>query len=259
MARRKKRTLLKKLLVIVAILGVAEVVFYTVLKPANESPSWQASLDSAIDKSKASSDKAGLLKLHLALKAYKTKHGVFPEQLTALIPEFIDSVPADPATNSPYLYVLNNGKYRLGETTKAADSKKKDDKSNEITKDDQEAILAVLRKTDNDGYVYSTVGKKDPFRSYDFTPKEIVLDSNSPLTAYSYDELTLTAVLDGLDEPTANVENSSGKGFTVKVGTKIGNLNGEITKIEKDKITIVETSYDYLGRTKHRTIEMFLR
>jgi hypothetical protein len=40
----------------------------------------------------------------LAVERYRLKHGVWPDDLLALVPEFIATIPADPYTDQPLKY-----------------------------------------------------------------------------------------------------------------------------------------------------------
>lgn len=120
-------------------------------------------------------------------------------------------------------------------------------------------VAALPEDAPPPGFVYDSTGKRDPFRPFDFSPKESERDDLTPLERYDIGQLKLTAVLDGFDEPTAVVENAAGRGFTVKRGAKIGPNGGVITEVLKDKLVIVETTTDYTGETKSRTVELFIR
>ena len=108
-------------------------------------------------------------------------------------------------------------------------------------------------------FVYDPTGKRDPFRPFDFSPPAATDESKTPLERYALGQLKLTAVLDGIAEPAAIVENAAGKGFTVKKGTKIGPNNGEVVEIRKDRLIIVETTTDFTGQTRSATVELVLR
>ena len=43
-------------------------------------------------------------RLGLALAAYKEQTGSYPDDLTALVPDFIDEIPLDPFTGNPFIY-----------------------------------------------------------------------------------------------------------------------------------------------------------
>jgi type IV pilus assembly protein PilP len=122
-----------------------------------------------------------------------------------------------------------------------------------------DAVAALPEEETPTGFVYNAAGKRDPFRPFDFSPKDAERDDLSPLERYEIGQLKLTAVLDGFEEPTAIVENAAGRGFTVRRGTKIGPHGGTITEVLKDKLLIVETTTDFAGVSKTRTIELPIR
>lgn len=104
--------------------------------------------------------------------------------------------------------------------------------------------------------VYNPAGKRDPFMPFDLAPKKENEENLSPLERLNLGQLKLTAVLKGFDDATAVVEDQSGKGYTIKKGTKIGTDNGEVVEIKDDAILIVERNIDFAGQEKTRTVEM---
>ncbi len=63
-------------------------------------------------------------------------------------------------------------------------------------------------------------------------------------------QFSLKAIIQVGDETKAMVEESSGKGYMVKVGTYIGNNYGQIKKIEGDAVFVEEETEDALGNIK---------
>ncbi|MGI6524172.1 MAG: pilus assembly protein PilP [Bdellovibrionota bacterium] len=265
MARRKKQSFLKKLLIIAGILLVAQIVFSLTLTKRNTSKTWKESAKNAIAANpELTAEQQPAVMIRLALLDYRNKNGSCPENLSKLVPEYLSSVPLDPTTKAPFQYVVNGKKCTLvlSKSKTDRDSKGSEDNvaSETLSESDQAEMLDSLNKKDlASEYIYTSEGKKDPFRSYDFTPHRVIQNKDNPLESYTYDELKLTAVLGGIGQPTAIIENPEGKGFTVRVGTKIGNHGGEVVKIEPGKITIVESTVEFTGETKNRTIDMFLR
>jgi hypothetical protein len=45
-----------------------------------------------------------LSRLDLLLRAYRAEHESFPDQLQALLPDYLDVVPTDPFSSQPYVY-----------------------------------------------------------------------------------------------------------------------------------------------------------
>lgn len=109
-------------------------------------------------------------------------------------------------------------------------------------------------------YIYSPVGKRDPFRSY-----YKVMKGGKPkpkvggiLTHFEIDQLKLTAIISGIARPRAQVELPDGKGVVVKVGTRIGKNYGRVVRIKSDEVVIAEDFRDHLGRKMTNYIHMRL-
>ncbi|MFO7156373.1 MAG: pilus assembly protein PilP [Pseudomonadota bacterium] len=98
-------------------------------------------------------------------------------------------------------------------------------------------------------YVYSPVGKRDPFRPYlnRFVPGPAVAPDPlcGPLCQWDLDQLRLVGIVSGLASPVAMVEDPKGNGHTVRRGTSIGKGNGKVTEILRDRIIVTE--YRRLG------------
>ncbi len=121
--------------------------------------------------------------------------------------------------------------------TKTADKKK-----------DNVEIVDITKRKSN--YRYSAVGKKDPFRSYfgdvaAITEKKEIV---SELQKFDITDLRLTAIVWGVTEPRVVIVAPDGKSYVVKTGSFIGKNWGKISRILPDKIEIVETYKDPLGR-----------
>ncbi len=262
---RKKRSFTKKFLVIAGVLIVAEAIVYLIFSVGEKPRSFVEEMNQKIaEDSRIPPERRDEVKLHLALRDYRAKNGSYPAQLAQLVPAYFPKVPLNPQTAEVFKYTVEGDRYYLGDavTSQAKGGKTPGapGEADQISVEEETALIAAL---DEEGleetYAYSSSGKKDPFRSFDFSPQRDLVSSDSPLESYSYDQLKLTAVLEGFDQPKAIIENPQGKGFTVTIGTKVGDLGGEIVKIEPDRITIVETTVEFTGETKNRTVEMFLR
>ena len=98
-------------------------------------------------------------------------------------------------------------------------------------------------------YVFSPVGKRDPFRSYldriqpasTMTPDPLC----GPLCNWELEQLRLVAVISGMASPLAMLEDPQGNGHNVRRGTSIGKRNGKVTEILRDRIIVTE--YRRLG------------
>jgi len=102
-------------------------------------------------------------------------------------------------------------------------------------------------------YAYSPVGKRDPFRS--------VLDDKTgptesgqerpdcgPLCKWELEQLKLVAVISGVSNPLAMVEDPNGRGYIVRRGTFVGKRNGKVTQIRAGEVVVTEIYKDQMGK-----------
>jgi type IV pilus assembly protein PilP len=110
--------------------------------------------------------------------------------------------------------------------------------------------------------VYNPAGKRDPFvaflklREKDARPS---LASLPPLQRYEIGEFRLVGVIWGPKAARALVEDSEGKGYTVKVGTKIGRSGGVVTRITDKEVVVREEFRDYMGSKVKRDSSLKLQ
>jgi type IV pilus assembly protein PilP len=121
-------------------------------------------------------------------------------------------------------------------------------KSSETKTQKEIDLTDIAQRKSN--YRYSAVGKKDPFRSYfgdvaSLTKQKQIV---SELQNFDITDLRLTAVIWGVTEPRVVIVAPDGKSHIVKTGSFIGKNWGKISRILPDKIEIVETYKDPLGR-----------
>lgn len=131
----------------------------------------------------------------------------------------------------------------------------------DATDDNQSSVEQQLAKIDEEeaSYKFDPKGRRDPFFPFDFSPSEDSNAAKTPLERYDLGQLKLTAIIAGLEQPKAIVENAAGKGFTVGIGTKMGRNGGTIVAIEKEKIVIREKRIDFTGKEQAKDIELRLR
>lgn len=93
-------------------------------------------------------------------------------------------------------------------------------------------------------YVYSSAGKRDPFRSF---LAEIAVERqekenrcNTPLGRYEIDQMKLVAIITGLEDPVAMVEIPTGVGYTLRRNSCVGKNGGVVTAIRGDEVLITE-------------------
>lgn len=109
-------------------------------------------------------------------------------------------------------------------------------------------ITEIIKKRSS--YIYSAVGKRDPFRSYFGDMKAVELDREpvSELQRYDITDLTMTAIVWGITEPRAIIVTPERKSIIVKRGSFIGKNWGKVNAILQDKIEVIEVYKDPLGR-----------
>lgn len=110
-------------------------------------------------------------------------------------------------------------------------------------------------------YTYaSPPGRRDPFRSFIEDQKQrLAKTERGPLEQFDLSQLTVVAVVWGTGRPRALVEDPSGRGYVVQVGTPIGKNDGTVTSIGDNAVTVRETYVDYLGAQTSKEIEMRTR
>jgi type IV pilus assembly protein PilP len=110
------------------------------------------------------------------------------------------------------------------------------------------------------GYEYDATNKRDPFRSFVEEQKDrLAKTERGPLEQFDLSQLTVVAVVWGTERPRALVEDPSGRGYVVQVGTPIGKNDGLVTAIGDETVKVRETYVDYLGAQTSKEIEMRTR
>jgi type IV pilus assembly protein PilP len=106
-------------------------------------------------------------------------------------------------------------------------------------------------------YIYTPVGKRDPFRSfYKVEKKEKEKGPGGILTKFEIDQLKLTAIVSGISRPRAQVELPDGRGVNIRVGTRIGKNYGRVVRIRNDEVIVAEDYRDWSGRKVTNYIHM---
>jgi len=148
---------------------------------------------------------------------------------------------------------------------KSADTKK-GLKAEEKIKDqisDQKPDIKLKKES---GEHYDSQGKIDPFtpliqdQSHVTTP---VVDKKperilTPLEKIELSQIRLVAVIIMKNRRIAMVEEASGKGYEVGIGTYIGKNQGKVFEIRKSSIVVKELVKDYKGRLKEHVQEIKL-
>ena len=114
--------------------------------------------------------------------------------------------------------------------------------------------------------LYDYKGRPDPFEPYLKLAGMQVLKTlqpkkrapQTPLEQMDLGQLKLVAIIAGAGYGLAIVEESSGKGYTIKEGTYIGTSSGKVVDITPDKIIIEEEYLTEEGKTVIQKKEIIL-
>jgi type IV pilus assembly protein PilP len=114
-------------------------------------------------------------------------------------------------------------------------------------------------------YVYSPVGKRDPFQNV-FGIREGAAQTvhegrkPTPLQKWSLDQLRLALTVTGTASPMAMVEvvgDPQVHGYPVRLGDFVGKNWGKVTSIQRDQIVVTETITDHnTGRVYPQNITL---
>jgi Tfp pilus assembly protein PilP len=251
----------------IAVLILVALFSYDFMKAPPLSP--KESLENRVTEAKKnrslSEAQENFLKIQLALVNYQVMNRVPPDSLNQLVPTYFDSVPKNSETGKPFDYVKEGNKYKLSGLSTASGTQvagntvtlpKLDCKPNDKVCLEKQAFVNPNEIVE-DTFRYDPTGKRDPFQPFDFSARPKNPNASTPLEQYDLGQLRLTAVLaDQIKGPTGIIEDQVGKGFNVKIGTRIGINSGVIVSIEKDRIKVLETEKDLTGKESQRIVEM---
>jgi type IV pilus assembly protein PilP len=94
-------------------------------------------------------------------------------------------------------------------------------------------------------WAYNPVGKRDPFRSY-LAELKAQQSQGGPerkleeTEKFELDQYQLRGLITGTAQPSAMVEDPTGKGHVLHVGAKLGKRGGRVTRITSTGIIITE-------------------
>jgi type IV pilus assembly protein PilP len=101
-------------------------------------------------------------------------------------------------------------------------------------------------------YSYSPVGKRDPFRSYFSDAKQDNPEADGRVLEetekFELDQYKLTGLISGTSQPMAMVEDPTGRGHVLKIGSRLGKNGGRVTRVTGDQIVVTEEFRDPTGQ-----------
>jgi type IV pilus assembly protein PilP len=111
-------------------------------------------------------------------------------------------------------------------------------------------------------YVYSPIGKRDPFQNQVVSQSgishvEVRGRNKTPLEKWALDQLKLSLTVTGTATPIAMVEDPEHRGWTVRLGDFIGQNGGKVTGIHRDEVIVTETITDHsTGRVYPQNVKL---
>ncbi len=117
-------------------------------------------------------------------------------------------------------------------------------------------VAQEAKKPAEPEWAYSSVGKRDPFRSFlseiERGQGSLATRCATPLGRFELDQLKLVAVITGLEDPVAMVEAPSGRGYSVRRGACIGKNGGVVAAVRSGEVVVSEWAVRADG-TRDRT------
>jgi type IV pilus assembly protein PilP len=108
-------------------------------------------------------------------------------------------------------------------------------------------------------YQYNPEGRRDPFQSVIVvTDRKKLIENVPPLQRMDLGELKLIGIIWGGFGYNAILQASDGKGYPVRMGTRLGLNGGRVSKISSNSIVVEEQYTDIFGEKKLREITMEL-
>ncbi|MDP2681577.1 MAG: pilus assembly protein PilP [Deltaproteobacteria bacterium] len=102
--------------------------------------------------------------------------------------------------------------------------------------------------------------QRNPFKTFivKATERPSVVAPKTPLQRYELEQLKLVAIMWGINSPAAMVETPDGKGYSIKKGYLIGNREGRVKRIEKDRVIVEERFTEARGEVVTNEFEIKL-
>jgi len=108
-------------------------------------------------------------------------------------------------------------------------------------------------------YVYNATGKRDPFRSFQYTDDEAPVAGFGPLGDYELQQLSVVAVVWDTRKPRALIADPGGRSFIVHEGSQIGKNKGRVIHIGDNLLLVKETYVNFAGEQTTKDVEMRIR
>ncbi len=195
-------------------------------------------------------------KLRLSIMQYMVRYQKLPLDFELLVPDFLAEVPRNPKTGEEFILVEDGRAFQVAASMEEARAFKTTfgGSIRGDTSGDDLIDIASIKST----FSYNPSGKRDPFLPFGSDDTEGPCGT-TPIECTALVKLKLALVIDTGKEKRAMVETPDGRGYSVTIGSKIGNANGEVVDIKPDKVVVLEQSVDLAGNKNERTFELRLR
>ena len=121
------------------------------------------------------------------------------------------------------------------------------------------ATPAVLPVSPEASFQYNSEGRRDPFQSVIVvSDKKKSAEHLPPLQKMDLTELKLIGIVWGAFGYNAILQAPDGKGYPVKIGTRVGVNNGVVRTISSARLTVEETYTDIFGERKMKEVNLDL-
>jgi Tfp pilus assembly protein PilP len=194
-----------------------------------------------------------------AVDKYKKDTGTMPPNLEVLKGKYLEEGSYNLAKKSNFQYVyVDKDSYRINVPTGAAPLKVAaaqpvaGEQAGAAAASASETSPTTALLTTETGWKYEPRGKIDPFKPFivarraEAATPEVAHKPLTPLQKMALSEIQrgLKAIIWGKLGSSALVEDATGKGYVIKVGTYVGQNDGIVKKILEDRIIVEEYKRD---------------
>lgn len=128
----------------------------------------------------------------------------------------------------------------------------------EVAKEEEGSGKLDVKLFESKKFEYNPVGRRDPFKSFiiEIDQERQGNTAKNHLLRFALSELKLIGIMSNIPVPKAMMEDPTGKGWIVKIGTSIGKHFGKIKRITDNAVIIVEEYHDRFGKLTINEVEM---
>ncbi len=126
---------------------------------------------------------------------------------------------------------------------------------------DAAAEAAKAGSAMDENFVYSSAGRRDPFRSFEW--EQLKLDAinageSTPLERFDVSQLSLLGVVWDVNSARALIQDPSGMSYVIGTGPRLGKNDGRVIRIDDNLVIVKETYVNFEDRATTKEVEMYL-